>query len=955
MIIIRYGGYFMEKIIGFIVTAGHLDIEWYQPLRSYRFWTVEALEELKRIREKRTDFKTYCLDGQYFPLKEYLEVVPEDEAYFRDMVKEGILTIGPFFTQFDEWLPSAESMIRNCLFGERLCKGFGGYMRAGYLPDNFGHPRQMPQILKGFGIDSLLFMRGMPEVPGDHHDEFIYEGIDGTQIFASHFRESYSGAFDIFDKPVYPAQPREVPYYPDYLSYEQHRELAEHDDPERIAKSMIENVHKIKERYPSRIIPLIAGYDHLPPQAKIGESVAAANAMQDEIEFVMGDVEEYVKLAQENLNKNAPVQHYDMELIGSMYQYVLLGALSARTYLKRENFACEVLLEKYAEPLEAMASLYGYPYKKRLLREAWENMLIDSAHDSIHGSSVDEVHVEMRARFGAARQIAAGVIHDALKYIGKTMAPWAGKTEEILAMAPVTAKKQTVELYVPVGEPVSGGSFAGLSYDPAVTRHLVIVDEEGHVLPTQFLPPEPAERNGRGELRNNTWPVPVFEKVLFQDDFDAYRIKKYRVAEEKSLSDAQRLEEQAHIAAAEVRGDDRTLENERVKVEVVNGSLTITDKVTGKVFEGLNILEEEADAGDPWDYAHPWIPSPVIDSDAFVFESRLKELGQVRGVLEMNGTMKVPYELEGDVRSKKETEIPVTFTVTVTAGVPRVDVKCVLFNTAKDHRIRLRIPMQVETDTIRSQGQLCILDRSVKRQQEINPWRQPPTALLPMREWVTAEDAVCGLSVACKGMYDYEAVEMEDGKPYVYVTLLRSFDNMSRINTMQRDGDAAMAFYTPDAQCLGEQVMEWSYLPYAASGEEKAPFLADAESYIAPPVGHAIREEHVSCAACSADGSSAKTGEAVCGDICAAPFAISADNIVFSAFKIAYNEDGYILRFFENQGKTTELTLPIADCFGKVCLADMNEQETEELPVKDGAVKLTVDPYKAITLKLSRK
>ena len=129
------GGITMRKIIGFIVTAGHLDIEWYQPLRSYRFWTVEALEDLKRISQTRDDFKTYCLDGQYYPLKEYLGVVPEDEAAMRALVEKGLLTIGPFFTQFDEWLPSAESMIRNCLYGERLCKKFGGYMQAGYLPD----------------------------------------------------------------------------------------------------------------------------------------------------------------------------------------------------------------------------------------------------------------------------------------------------------------------------------------------------------------------------------------------------------------------------------------------------------------------------------------------------------------------------------------------------------------------------------------------------------------------------------------------------------------------------------------------------------------------------------------------------------------------------------------------------------------------------------------------------
>ena len=129
----------MNKIIGYIITAGHLDIEWYQPLRSYRFWTMEALDILKEA-AKREDFTTYVLDGQVFPLEEVLEVAPEKEEMFRKLIAEGKLTIGPFYTQFDEWIPSAENMIRNCLYGKRKSEAYGGYMKAGYLPDNFGHP-----------------------------------------------------------------------------------------------------------------------------------------------------------------------------------------------------------------------------------------------------------------------------------------------------------------------------------------------------------------------------------------------------------------------------------------------------------------------------------------------------------------------------------------------------------------------------------------------------------------------------------------------------------------------------------------------------------------------------------------------------------------------------------------------------------------------------------------------
>ncbi len=918
----------MKKITGFIVTAGHLDIEWYQPLRSYRFWTVEALEDLKKIRETRDDFVTYCLDGQYYPLKEYLDVIPEDEGVIRDMIREGLLTIGPFFTQFDEWLPSAESMIRNCLYGERLCKRFGGYMRAGYLPDNFGHPLQLPQILKGFDIDSLLFMRGMPEVPGGHHDEFRYTGLDGSEIFVSHFRESYSGAFDIFNKPVLPSQPREVPYYADYLSFEHHKELAEHDDPQRIARSLIANVHRIKDRYPTGIIPLIAGYDHLPPQINIGDSVKAANAMQDEIEFIMGDVEQYVQMAKAQLDKSAPSQRYSMELIGSQYQYVLLGALSTRTYLKRQNFACEALLEKYAEPLDALASLYGYPHKPRLLDEAWEFMMVNSAHDSIHGSSVDEVHVEMEARFAGARQIAAGIIHDALKFIGRNMKPWGGDGEEILALSPTTADNQVVELWLPVNEmlPEKRDLFGAFSQSTKLRhRKIAIADEAGNLLKTQIIDREPVELNSHDLPRNSVFPGKVFQKVLFQDRFDAFALKKYRMVEVKDE------------ASSELRAGENFIENEYIRVESRGALINLCDKRTGFKIFNLNLLEDDADAGDAWDYAPSWIPGEVVRSSQCQFACRLKESGPVRAVLEVRGEMSVPRELTGDARTLEHTQIPVTFEISVASGTPRVDVKLTLNNTAKDHRIRLRIPSVVQTDFIRSQGHLAILDRPIERQREIEPWIQPPTQLLPCREWIAMEDGNFGLAVALKGMYDYEAVlNPLDRKPDVYVTLLRCFDMMSRINTLQREGDAAMAFYTPGAQCLGEHVMEWSYVPYAVREGEKAPFIQDVQSFLYPPVGHAIRARHETNLA---------------GDI-SAPYEVREGNIQFSAFKKCFDGDGYILRLFENQGQETVARVRLAPQFHKACLANMNERESRELPIENGEIELKFGPYKAITVKL---
>ena len=914
----------MEKIIGFVVAAGHLDIEWYQPLRSYRFWTVEALEQLKAIAAERPDFASYVLDGQVYPLDEYLEVVPEDRQAMADLVRSGKLRIGPFYTQFDEWLPSAEAIIRNCLYGNRRAREFGACMQAGYLPDNFGHPRQLPQILRNFGLDSLLFMRGMPEIQADHPDEFIYEGLDGSRVMTSHFRETYCGAFDLFRKGIDPVQPREVPYYPDYLSYEFHLELAVHDDPERIARNLISNVERIKARYPSGIIPLISGFDHLPPQANIGDSVRKANELQDQILFVMGDVEEYVRLAQSRMRQPLIVRD---ELIGSVYQFVLLGALSTRTYIKQQQFAAEMLLEKYTEPLLALAEYHGYAAKPALLQEAWRNILINSAHDSIHGSSVDEVHIEMNARYAAVRQIAAGLIHETMGFIGRHIRRWWRAGGRGLAVyAPVSADDpQVVSLWLPVGD-----------------RPGSIVDEAGHRLPTQILPREPIDCNSQGQKRNSYFPDAVYRQVLFTDRLAGQQIKTYAWQDSTGPDGGQEQvsaggdQAPEAIADAPTAGGEPILDNGLLRVQIKGALIDVTDKRTGKRYNNLNLLEEEADAGDAWDFSPPWIPGEVVRSTRFAFASQWAERGPVRQTVRISGKLSVPVSLNGDSRSGDRVDLPAVFEVSLLDRIPRVEVRLCLDNQARDHRIRLRVPTGIKTESVLSQNQLAVIRRPVEPAAATRPWRQPPTRLLPFREWLAVSDGEQGLALVVKGLYDYEAIQNPlTGEPDLCVTLVRGFAKMSRMNMMQRKDLAAWSHDTPGAQCLGRQVFEWAYVPFAAEAGNQAPFLPAADSYLAPPAAHAIRST-------GQDARLTDFSRLVSG---------IGGHIRLSSLKSAYDGDGIILRFYENQGCDGQLGLD-ARGFSQVWLSDMNEQPLELLETAGQPLQVPIRAYQAVTLLL---
>ena len=118
---------------------------------------------------------------------------------------------------------------------------------------------------------------------------------------------------------------------------------------------------------------------------------------------------------------------------------------------------------------------------------------------------------------------------------------------------------------------------------------------------------------------------------------------------------------------------------------------------------------------------------------------------------------------------------------------------------------------------------------------------------------------------------------------------------MGRINMMQRRVPASEAIKTPQAQCLGEQTIEWSYVPYQVCESDKAPFLPAVQAYLYPPVSHAVRSAQIAA------------------EFSALPSAFRWDepNLQFSAFKKCIDRDGYILRFFENQGKRTKARIHV--------------------------------------------
>ncbi len=404
-----------ERLNIILVPHTHWDREWYQTFQQFRIRLVRAVDKLLNILNRDPKFNYFMLDGQTIVLEDYLEVRPEQEERLKKYTRSGRILVGPWYLQPDEFLVSGESLVRNLQIGLRQAAEYGEPMRVGYVPDCFGHIAQLPQILRGFGIDNAVFWRGVGEEA--HKSEFYWAAPDGTQVLVIHLADTvgYSNAS------LMPLNPEEFVTRVEILTA------------------------PLLSKATTNTLLFMNGSDHLEPQDGLPETIEAANKLLahinpehekiltrfghheqngkvshfDNINVRIGTLPQYIEAVRQQIERSpgTPLQTLSGEMRSSQYSHLLPAVLSTRMWIKQQNTATEHMLERWMEPLTAWAWKLGAPYPKGLVKLAWKYLLQNHPHDSICGCSIDQVHRENSVRFAQSQQISENLITQAMQYL----------------------------------------------------------------------------------------------------------------------------------------------------------------------------------------------------------------------------------------------------------------------------------------------------------------------------------------------------------------------------------------------------------------------------------------------------------------------------------------------------------------------------------------------------------
>jgi mannosylglycerate hydrolase len=772
-----------------LVSHTHWDRAWYVTFQEFRVRLVRLVDRLVHLLETRPDYRVYMLDGQMVVLEDYLEVRPQRVLKLQSLAREGRLQVGPWYVLADEFLASPESLIRNLMLGDRLGVDYGGVMKIGYVPDGFGHIAQLPQILRGFGIDNAFFWRGVGAEGDRLGTEFEWSAPDGSTVTAILMPWGYHNISNL-GYPIHWGDTSQMQF-----------------DEELALEQIRQALNALKPMSHTYALLLMNGIDHAEAEPRVPEIVARANTLIADTEIHHGTLAEHLGRVRA---ARKPLPQFEGEFRWGRYSEILQGVYATRIHLKQINQRVETLLERYVEPLHALASLAGAPVPEGttdLIWTAWRWLLKNHPHDDMYGSGVDAVHEEMLYRFSQAEQIGQAVVRDSLRQIAR--------------QADFTTQSGTpVLVYNPLGwerrETAVGD--IDFDFDDSTANDFQLVDHGGKRVPYQILDDE---------------------NVFWMETLKPNRKRRVRVAFKANVPACgyatfyaqPRRENKTPTAKGEWIVRKNGAENGFLKFRIApDGGLNVTDKTTGHTYRGLHHFYDVDDAGDEYSYC-PCAHSKTVSTVGGKAEVSREADGECMVTFRLARTLRVPEGLTDNRqhRVQKHVALSIVSDITLYRDQPGLYIETRIENCARDHKLSVVFPTGLNPAQATVDESFAVMPRDIDLPDSTG-WVEDPTPLMHQRAFTDLSEGGRGLAILNRGLPAVEVTRTRRGTQIALI-LLRSVGWLSRDDLATRRIAAGPLVPTPGAQCLGAHRYEYAILPHTGDWHMVYPI---AYNYVAP-------------------------------------------------------------------------------------------------------------------------
>lgn len=378
----------------------HIDVAWLWTLAQTEEKAQRSFSTVLRLMEQYPEYQFMSSQPQLY---QYIKKdAPELYAQILERVRQGRWEVeGAMWLEADCNLTSGESLVRQILHGKRFMKQeFGVDSHILWLPDVFGYSAALPQILQKSGVDRFFTTKiGWNETNKMPYDAFMWEGIDGTEVF-THFGTARDlpgpGENDRTTTYVCTTEPRMVAGTWDRFQ---------------------------QKEYSNRTL-ITFGYGDGgggPTRHQLEVLRRTAYGLPGIPRTEITPAGEFMDKLYRDMCDRAAQSGRMPKWVGELYLEFHRGTYTSIAKNKRNNRKSELLLQK-AETLSVLAdSLCALPYPKQALHDHWQTVLLNQFHDIIPGSSIHEVYEVSDGHYAHILNDGGKMADDALRSLASSV------------------------------------------------------------------------------------------------------------------------------------------------------------------------------------------------------------------------------------------------------------------------------------------------------------------------------------------------------------------------------------------------------------------------------------------------------------------------------------------------------------------------------------------------------
>lgn len=864
-----------KKIQCHFISNTHWDREWRFSARRTQYMLGYMLDMLFDILDNNPEYVHFHLDSQTMPIQDYLEVYPDKKEKFKKYVTEGRISIGPWFCLPDEFTVAGEALIRNLLLGHRIGREMGGISKTGYSPFGWGQISQLPQIYKGFDINFASFYRGINEYRAPH-SEFYWESPDGTRIYASRLgkRPRYN-VWYVIQRPVFFNQANEnnrdmcwndnngifkligdshyrLDYQYAHPFFAFHREHVQPRGEQALREQ--DNDWTTSHRFWSD------GHDSSCPDIREIDLIRSLNDALPEADVFHSTLREFEQGVIDEFKPDAPVLYGEMRApftkgsVSSLYGWIL----SARTYIKQDNFNTERELINYAEPLAVYASLLGAPSQQNFIDLAYNYLLQNQGHDSIGACGRDIVYEDVICRYRQSRELALCVYERSFMDMAGDidLRAWNRDDAAIVVYNPAPfTRTECIRVRVELPHEWNADAFH-------------ILDPDGKPLTYQILG---VDKHNAQIIQN---PNDV-ANVLHTRQYDLQLEVKDVPGMGYTTLKLQPLYNVRPQTPVTLLRSPQTMENEFLRVSInANGTFNVTEKETGRVYTNLGYFKDSGEIGNPWEHTVPDCNEiyTTLNENAIV---TLLHQGELETSFKVVIRWALPEARAMDEKSRSHHLKPflIESIISLKKGGRWVEIETTVDNQSEDHYLQVAFPTGILAEYSHAQGQFDVVKRQTAKL-DYSLYDEIPMTENPMNSFVDLSDGMHGVALLNTGLKAYETDD--DEARTVYLSLLRCFPLRICVTADMQD----YSRWEKGSQCIGINTFRYAFMPHTGDWESGGVWAASERFNLSLSAAQLAPTAH------------GKNG------LTHAFLELAQENLHVSAVKQSEDGNGYVIRLF---------------------------------------------------------